>query len=390
MKRFKLIIIIAAAAAIGLAGCAGESSAEQAINDNTATKTDKEVQEPIEIPGTASTFSTDFTRYSINADEVLSGGPPKDGIPAVTDPEFVSVDDASAWIGAAEPVIMVIKGELKKAYPLQILMFHEIVNDTIDGMPVAVTYCPLCNTSVVFKAEVDGRRLDFGTTGRLRFSNLLMYDRQTESWWQQASGTGVIGTYTGTELEIYPSIILSFSELQNLHPDAAVQTKNTGYGRPYGENPYVGYDSGSPWAYRNGPALPEGVDPMERAVMVRIGGEEKVLRYEEVEKEGLITDTLGGAEIAAIWGPGVASPLDTREIRSGRDVGNVNVFYQNTATRDLELYFDNGVMKDRETGSAFNAAGLGTDGPLKGEQLIPAPAIQHFWFSAYVFSNLGL
>ena len=384
MKQWKLFVI-AAAFVLTFSACAERGSAEQTAAENTP-KPEAEEGEPINIPGTESTFSTDFSRYSVEADEILSGGPPKDGIPSLTDPDFVSLESASAWIGAMEPVILVVKGERKKAYPLQILMFHEIVNDTIGEIPIAVTYCPLCNTSVVYHAEIDGMRFEFGTTGRLRFSNLLMYDRQTESWWQQASGKGVIGRYTGTELEIYPSIILSFRDLRTLHPDAVVQSKQTGHGRPYGVNPYEGYDTGSPWAYRNGPEIAGGVDPMERAVVAKVGGEERIFRYPEVEEKRVIVEVLGGKTIAAFWDPAPVSALDDREIRSGRTVGGVNIFYAETNGKKLSLFLDSGSVKDEETGTEWNSAGLGVAGPLAGGRLLPAPAVQHFWFSAYVFS----
>ena len=120
--------------------------------------------------------------------EILSGGLPKDGIPAIDEPQFVSVDEADAWLQPQEPVILVeVEGDAC-AYPIQILMWHEIVNDTIGRVPVVVTYCPLCNTGIAFERTFDGQVLDFGTTGRLRYSNLVMYDRQTQTWWQQASG----------------------------------------------------------------------------------------------------------------------------------------------------------------------------------------------------------
>jgi len=141
-------------------------------------------------------FKTDFRKHCVHYDEILSGGPPKDGIPALDAPRFVTVSEADAWLKPNEPVISFQIGSDARAYPIQMLIWHEIVNDTVGGVPVAVTFCPLCNTAIVFERTVSGRVLDFGTTGRLRFSNLLMYDRQTESWWQQAIGQAIIGQLT--------------------------------------------------------------------------------------------------------------------------------------------------------------------------------------------------
>ena len=133
-----------------------------------------------EVPADiARQFSTDFTRRLISFDEVLSGGPPKDGIPAIDDPMFVSTTEADEWVEDLEPVAVLQENDEVRIYPFQILTWHEIVNDEVGGRPVAVTFCPLCNTAIAFDATAGGMQLYFGTRGRLRFSNLLMYDRHT-------------------------------------------------------------------------------------------------------------------------------------------------------------------------------------------------------------------
>jgi hypothetical protein len=154
-------------------------------------------------------FKTDFSKHCVHYSEIFSGGPPKDGIPAIDAPRFVSVSQATSWLKPNEPVIFFQVGNEARAYPIQILIWHEIVNDTVGGVPVAVTFCPLCNTAIAFERTVNGRVLDFGTTGRLRFSNLIMYDRQTESWWQQAIGLAIVGQLTGTQLVSRPAAIIS-------------------------------------------------------------------------------------------------------------------------------------------------------------------------------------
>ena len=148
---------------------------------------------------------TDFENSSVDHSEILSGGPPRDGIPAIDSPAFVDVPGASDWLKNDEPVIALTVNKVSRAYPLQILMWHEIVNDEIGGQPVAVTFCPLCNASIVFDRRLDDQVLDFGTTGRLRLSDMVMYDRQTESWWQQFTGTGIIGDLNGEVLTQLPS-----------------------------------------------------------------------------------------------------------------------------------------------------------------------------------------
>ena len=187
--------------------------------------------------------NTDFSNTTIDISEVISGGVPKDGIPAIDDPEFVSVESAMKWLDPLEPVIVLDILGVSKAYPLQILIWHEIVNDKLNDRYVAVTFCPLCNASIVFDRNLDGTILDFGTTGRLRHSDLIMYDRQTESWWQQITGQGVVGDFAGVELQRLPAQIVSFGEYQVAYPQGSVLSRDTGFRRDYGENPYRGYDN---------------------------------------------------------------------------------------------------------------------------------------------------
>src|SRR6266542_3789159 len=190
---------------------------------------------------------TDFSRHLVPLTEIKSGGPPRDGIPSIDMPRFEQVQDgkASGWaagIGDVEPVVSLVIGADARAYPLRVLIWHEIVNDTVGATPVAVTYCPLCNTALVFERASDGRTLDFGTTGKLRDSDLVMYDRQTESWWQQFSGQALVGKLAGTKLRQLPARIVSWRDFRQAHPSALVLDRETGSARDYGTNPYAGYD----------------------------------------------------------------------------------------------------------------------------------------------------
>jgi len=258
---------------------------------------------------------TDFSIHNVAFDEILSGGPPKDGIPSIDSPIFVDVSNASG-LADTEPVIgLVVNGEAK-AYPLRILTFHEIVNDEIGGIPVSVTFCPLCNSSIVFDRRHNGSVLDFGTTGMLRHSDMVMYDRQTESWWQQFLGEGIVGELTGERLEMLPSRLESWANFRKRAPRAQVLIPNNPGMRPYGRNPYVGYDTASfPFLYRGD--LPEGIMPMER--VIAIGSEAwsmPMLR----ERGTIETD-----DMILSWQKGQNSALDASAIPNGRDVGNVIV-----------------------------------------------------------------
>ena len=189
---------------------------------------------------------TDFATASVDLDDIFSGGPPKDGIPSIDNPEFVPV--AEADLPDIEPVIGFRVGDDFRAYPLRILMWHEIVNDVVGGVPVAVTFCPLCNAAMVFDRRVDGQVLEFGTTGKLRYSDLIMYDRQTETWWQQFLGEAIVGSLTGARLKLLPARIESFAKFRERAPDGQVLVPGFSSLRSYGRNPYQGYDSlGQPW-----------------------------------------------------------------------------------------------------------------------------------------------
>jgi Protein of unknown function (DUF3179) len=333
-------------------------------------------------------WRTDFSRHTVSLDEVVPGGPPKDGIPAIDQPKFVSVADADEWLSPREPVVLVIEGTEAKAYPLQILMWHEIVNDVVGGRPVAVTYCPLCNTALAFDRRLDGTLLDFGTTGRLRYSDLVMYDRQTESWWQQATGEGIVGKLAGRKLELVNAPLVNWKTFKASHPNGLVLSRQTGFDRPYGDNPYVRYDDpkASPIASffrgRPDPRLP----PMERVIAVSLGGEDVAYAFQGLKEQPALNDVVSGVPIAVFWSPGTASALDHSRIAQGRDIGSTGVF--DRRLRNLVLKFEpngEGRFRDKVTGSEFDLLGRALSGPLEGEKLRPVPHGNHFWFAWGVF-----
>ncbi len=188
-------------------------------------------------------WQTDFSKSNVDMSQIVSGGPGKDGIPAIDEPRYESVNAALGEWTPRSPVISLEVDGQARAYPLTILMWHEIANDVLGGTPVVVTFCPLCNTALVFERTIDGVTYDFGTTGNLRYSDLVMYDRQTESWWQQATGQAIVGELTGTELTFLPAQIISLEAFANAHPGGDVLSRQTGFNRDYGRNPYVGYDT---------------------------------------------------------------------------------------------------------------------------------------------------
>jgi len=266
-------------------------------------------------------WRTDFELLSVDPSEILSGGPSKDGIPPIDRPEFVSVSDVSD-LTDRDPVIgLEIAGDAR-AYPLRVMTWHEIVNDTVGGRPVAVTYCPLCNAAIVFDANIDGKPHTFGTTGKLRNSDLIMYDRATESWWQQFTGTAIAGVHMGTRLNLLPARLESWSEFRKRHPDGKVLVPNNPGMRPYGRNPYVNYDiSARPFLFRG--ELPKDIPAMARVVVVRREGDRPplIVAMDKVRNAG----TLEAAGLKLHWREGQASALHDASIAQGREVGTILV-----------------------------------------------------------------
>jgi len=258
----------------------------------------------------------DFTRAIIDISEIRSGGPPRDGIPALQDPLMVVQSQEDA-LDPREPVlVLALPGRTARAYPLRYLTWHEIVNDRVGEMPVAITFCPLCNTAMVFDRRLNGQELTFGVSGRLRNSDMIMYDAETESWWQQALGQAVVGTLAGAHLDQLVSWTLSWAEFRSEYPQGQVMIEPAG-SRPYGTNPYVGYDTmNRPFLY-NGENPPHDISPLAR--VVRVG--DRAWPLERIRAAGSLTED--GVTIS--WVEGQASALDTRQISDGREVGSVRV-----------------------------------------------------------------
>jgi hypothetical protein len=343
---------------------------------------------PDEAPpaGATSQFSTDFSKHTVPFAEILSGGPPKDGIPAIDQPEFISVNEADSWLKPVEPVILIRAGDEVRAYPLQILIWHEIVNDTIGELPLTVTFCPLCNTAIAFERTLDGRIMDFGTTGRLRYSNLIMYDRQTETWWQQASGEAIAGELTGEHLKFYPAAIISWEEFKSAYPDGTVLSRETGFSRPYGRNPYTGYDdvNNPPFLYR-GPETPGVLPPVARVLTVDLNGDAVAYPYDVLQEVQVVNDTVGDQPVAVFWAPGTASALDAGSVAGGRDVGSANAYSRFVDGQELNFTLKDNHIIDQESNSQWNLLGQAISGAMAGQQLEPVVAVNHFWFSWAAF-----
>ena len=330
------------------------------------------------------TWRTDFSKHSVDYNDVLVAQI-RDGIPAIDEPVFLPVDPAPFWLGDLEPVISFeINGDAR-AYPLQILTWHEIVNDTVGGVPVVVTFCPLCNTALVFERTVNGTVMDFGTSGMLRFSDLVMYDRQTETWWQQIGGEGIAGELTGVRLTQIAASIISWQDFKTGFPNGQVLSRETGFTRNYGRNPYTGYDSinSSPFLFV-GPE-DDRLRPMERVATVEINGEAAAYPFLVLEDHPVVNDTVGGTPIVVFFSLGTTSALDRDLIASSRDIGATGVYHRVLDGRELTFVADGEGFVDNETGTRWNILGQAVGGSMAGKTLEPVIHANHFWFAWGVF-----
>ncbi len=330
---------------------------------------------------------TDFTQTNINLTEIVDSGIPKDGIPAISRPRFVSVKKARKWIDDREPVLVVEIDNKARAYPLQILLYHQIVNDTFRNKPILITFCPLCNNGLVLNRRVDGKTLTFGTSGLLRNSGLVMFDRQTESLWQQFTGTAIAGQYVTKQLSLdYPTQLIAFSQFAQRHPKGRVLSRDTGFNRKYGLNPFQGYDSidNNPLLFQDetDPRLPA----MERVLNVRINESLKLYPFTSVKSSGVINDVVDGRPVVVMSGLAYASPLDQTDIHNSTSVPTASGF-DRTINNNTVLKFTsiNGKIIDTETRSQWNAFGEAIAGELKGVNLKRVDVGVNFAFASLAF-----
>jgi hypothetical protein len=283
-------------------------------------------------------------------------------------------------------MVVDVEGDVR-AYPLAILTWHEIVNDSVGGVPLVVTYCPLCNSALVFERTVDGpdgeEVLDFGTSGRLYLSNLVMYDRQHRNLWTQFEGETVVGEpFLGAQLTRVPAWLFGFAELVDLHPGAQVLSRDTGFNRDYGRNPYTGYDTEArdPFLFRG--ELDDRFPPMTRLVGLADGDDAVAITLAHLTEQRTVETELVDRSVVVLWSPGQASALDTGAIDAGRDVGQTAAFVAELDGQPISLVPSgtDGRFMDADTGSVFDLRGRALDGPLEGQQLQAVPHDDTFWF----------
>jgi hypothetical protein len=382
-------------------------------------------------PSAFEIIGVDSSKTAIDLERVLGGGPPPNGIPALgfagdwrdaaeatLAPIFITQQEASAWLADREPVLVVALGDETKAYPMQILTWHEIVNDTLAGVPVAVTFCPLCNSiplSVEVKDAVTGLNpqanvvevtpdvlelyqnqggteelagtleVTFATSGMLYNSNLLMFDSHTSTLWSQLGGDGTVGTLTGVKLLRYPAQVMSFADFRNAYPESPVLSRETGFNRSYGENPYLGYDVAGEPAFLFDGGVDGRLPPKTRVVTLEQNGEVVAYPFEVLQQEHVVNDTIGNEPIVLFWQAGTASALDKQTIADSQDVGSVGVFRRIVNGETLIFIWNGENFIDEETNSIWNLAGEAVAGSLQGTQLTAVIHDNTLWFAWAAF-----
>lgn len=374
---------------VTLTGC-GASHVAASTNPIRALRSPAPVNAPVaaaEIQALrAQGWTTDFSKRAIPLTEFHDGGPPRDGIPPIDHPRFVALASGDRFLTPREPVIAVQVGTQARAYPEQILVWHEIVNDDLGGIPVAVSYCPLCNSAIVFDRRVGARTLTFGTTGKLRDSDLVMWDRQTQSWWQQFTGDALVGADAGARLRALDSQVLSWAQFKAAYPHGTVLSRDTGFQRPYGSNPYQGYDAvptSRPQFFQGhvDPRLP----PLERVVAVFAGRQAVVVPFSALAHHPVVGGSIAGRPVVVLYTSGVVSALDASSIASSRDVGTAGAFDPRVGNRTLRFSAAGAGRFHDQTGSTWDVTGHALDGPLRGAQLRPLRHDEQFWFALAAF-----
>lgn len=295
----------------------------------------------------------------------------EDVIPPLDSPKY---DDASSgdWLDDDDLIIGYRSAAgMAWAYPIKILNFHEIVNDDLDGTPVLISYCPLCRSGIVYDRRLDSRELTFSNTSALYENDLVMFDRETRSYWWQVAGEAIVGTLTGSGLDVLPSITTTWSAWKTQHPDTLVLSRNTGYSRPYEREVFEGYrdsvnDEDFPFPV-SGDALDGRLAPGDEVLGVTVKGESQAYPLRALG-DAAVNDRLGGEPIVVF---------------SSEDGPSGGAYSRMVDGEILTFEFDNGRYVDTQTGTEWNLSGTAVRGTHEGKRLEPLPSRYTFWF-AYI------
>ena len=357
---------------------AATATSTQKVAGSTATSTPEPTPEPEIGPDGLYVdvqVTEEGTKFLIPWQRIFSGGVPRDGIPSIDAPKFA---DNSDWndLGYNENGLVIgveVEGT-RRAYPFQVIVWHELVNDTINGKPILISYCPLCGTAIAFERSVNGQEFEFGVSGLLYNSDLLMYDRNTEALWSQINGTAVVGELSGARLEFYPSEIMTWGDWRNTYPDSEVLTTDTGAARDYSRDPYENYYFDERLLFPVNrtsdiyDALPAKIDVTGIEVDGPAYG---AFVSRDVRNAGIVNETVGATPVVVFANPSAGE--------------NIVVFERQIDGQELHFEFAEGGLRDTESGSFWSYDGLAMDGPWAGNQLVEIVPVKGFWFGWVAF-----
>jgi hypothetical protein len=322
-------------------------------------------------------WNTDFSTSNVDANEIVSLG---DGnkIDPISYPVWESVDTVTN-MSAHSPVVVL--ANVNRAYPLVVLMEHGVVNDTIDNVPIAVTFCMLCNSPIVYERTVEGVELKFWATGAIRHSNMVMWDDMTHSLWQQLTGEAIVGEFNGIILTPIPSQVVGFSTFKERYPQGVVLVGDERLSeRSYGRNPYIGYDT-NPQPFFLPSDLDPRLSPTDRVLAGVIREQPIAYPFTVLSQVHVLNDTVNQVPIVAFWLEGAKSVQDNISVDQSREVGMAMLFGRTVNGRELTFRYEDGAFLDDQTNSGWNIFGEAVSGELEGMMLIQYPVAPYFWFA---------
>ena len=292
----------------------------------------------------------------------------RDAIPPIETPKYTDVAAADQWLTANDIVIGYVDGDEALAYPTRILNYHEIVNETVNDIPVLISYCPLCSSGIVYDRRLDGEVLEFGNTSALHNSDMVMYDKQTLSYWFQVEGKAIVGDLTGRRMEVLPTMFMRWADWREAYPDSRVLSLDTGYHRPYDRDPFTQLPqllNGGRFPFPVGeaardPTLPAG----EQVISLVLAGDARAYPIEALAGQ-VVNDEVGGVPLAVI--------VDSN--------GTATALTRQTDDQVLTLAWAEDTLVDEETGTRWTNTGEAISGPLQDTQLELIPARFSFWFA---------
>ena len=377
-----LVLVVIVAACAGPAATT-DKTAPVAPETTTVDLANQEI--PPQLRSMAGRWNTDFSKTTVDLNELMVGIPasdPRDMIRPIDDPVF-EVAEESTWLADREPGAFVeIEGDAR-FYPLSVMIRHEIVNDDIGGIPVAITYCPLCNTAIAFDRRLDGTILRLGVSGLLRRSDLVMWDDKTESLWQQITGEAIVGELAGSRLTLIPTAIVRWADFKAANPQGKVLGPDQGLGAIYGTNPYEYYSSRSrPYNFYQG-EIDDRYPALERVVGVITDDGQKAYPFSLLVESKVANDQIGDQPVVVFWGAAdTADALDAGSIAEAAAVGTAVAY--DPVVNGQRLTFEalgDTEFTDLETGSSWTILGKATSGPLAGTRLEILPHRNEFWFA---------